>query len=293
MRTPFLVAFLAACAVSGMPIRAVIIYSEGFDYGVVAGPMNGRNGGTGFADVWVGNNSDLYIPDGLAFSDLSVSGGKGSRPPSTNANTGFNRRLASSLNGVYYGSFLSQIEFGAASAGMSLGAPGTFGGPGDCAIFAPYTSSALRVSTGISSFDFSGSALLEGQTYLTMFKIDAGTAGTPGIKKLTVWLMDAAQYDALKVGGFNEGELNAATVGTGESDVWARVSLSGLSSMPIPSYLNMILVNNGASTIDLDEFRLSNESLNEAVPAASIPEPGISLLGFLGSALLGLSRPRG
>ena len=294
MHTPSLTRLLtltATLALAGLcptPGRAGLVYSEGFDYGAAAISLEGRNGGTGFAGGWQNlgvGSPGVYAPAGLTFSDLSVSGGKVFNPfativdpPANIAN--FDRPLASALSGVFYGSFLSQIEPGGTRslAGIGLGVDNTVN-PGvadQYRMFAPDNGFALAAGAGVGAPSASGSALLAGQTYLTLFKLDTGA------RSITAWLMGAAQYDAFKVGGFTEAELNGATVGTGDANLWARANFTNSTAISAPGFLSMKMGDGSSTRVSLDEFRLSNTSLNEAAPAATpvVPEPGTALFGL-------------
>ena len=284
-------AFLAASMVCAMPARAATIYSESFDYGPAAGSLDGQNGGTGFAGAWHfagGTNANIYTPAGLSFSDLSVSGGMVTGPATANYFSKFDRALASPLSGVYYGSFLSQIQSGPSGLGQAAlslgGSGGGILGNDRFGVYAPVGSHALQVNSGIAA-TFTGSPQFIGQTYLTLFKVDTASLGISG------WVLSAAQYDTFKVGGITEAELNAASTGTGSGTVWARAGAGSFFSGGALAYLNMLVSPTGTIT-NLDECRLSNASLNEAVPA-TVPEPGAGLLLLLGLALFAPARRGG
>jgi len=272
--------------------RAATIYHEGFDYGATNGPLAGQNGGTGFSGAWTSGNPGItYASAGLSFSDLSVSGGKVSASGTDGiGNALFYRPLTDTLSGVYYGSFLSQVVYTnqfAISNGMALGledtAPGSDGSDG-FGILAPQNAGALAVNAGHRSSS-NGSTLNIGQTYLTLFTIDTAAMTTKG------WLLTEIQFDTFKVGGITEAELDAAPLGTGSSQLWARASVTGSTSITA-SYLNIYLNAFGgvSATLAEDEFRLSNTSLNEVAPV--VPEPGSVILISIGTALIALARKR-
>jgi hypothetical protein len=123
-----------------------------------------------------------------------------------------------------------------------------------------------------------------GQTYLTLFKISTIALTING------WVLSAAQFDVFKAGGITEAELDAAAFGTGTNQIWARTSVTGQDPVRI-SHLN-IYMNAGEgvnATLSMDEFRLSNFSLNEVTP---VPEPSGVALILLGAGLLGSARKR-
>src|SRR5207302_2967607 len=103
-------------------------YYEGFDYGAANGSLAGQNGGTGFSGVWTPSNPGItYASTGLSFSDLRVSGGSVTATGTDGiGNALFYRPLTSTLSGVYYGSFLTEVvntsQF-AIQNGMALGPP--------------------------------------------------------------------------------------------------------------------------------------------------------------------------
>jgi autotransporter-associated beta strand protein len=94
-----------------------------------------------------------------------------------------------------------------------------------------------------------------------LFKIDTVANTTKG------WLLSAGQYDSFKGGGITEAELDAATLGTGNNQLWARASVTGSESITA-SHLNIYLNAFGgvSATLAEDEFRLSNTSLDEVTP---------------------------
>jgi autotransporter-associated beta strand protein len=263
--TTVIATLLTAAALCITTSDAAIIYYEGFNYGAVDGSLAGQNGGTGFSGAWTSGNPGItYASAGLSFSDLSVSGGSVTATGTDGiGNAIFYRPLTSTLSGVYYGSFLSQVVNTSQffiSNGMALGPQNTFPGTDGFGILAPFNADALAVNQG-TSITFNGSTLNIGQIYLILFKIDAVANTTKG------WLLSAGQYDTFKVGGITEAELDAATLGTGNNQLWARASVTGSESV-IASHLNIYLNAFGgvSATLAEDEFRLSNTSLDEVSP---------------------------
>jgi hypothetical protein len=269
---------------------AATVYYEGFDYGAANSSLTGQNGGTGFSGAWTSGNPGItYASSGLSFSDLSVSGGSVTATGTDGIGNAISYRpLTNTLSGIYYGSFLTQIvdtsQF-EVSNGMALGPENTFPTASATAgfgVLAPHTNGALLVDEG-SSVAFNGGSLNIGQTYLALFKIDTAANTTTG------WLLSAAQYDMFKVGGITQAELDAATLGTGSSQLWARASVTGSESVTA-SHLNIYLnaVGGVSATLAEDEFRLSNASLNEVTPA--VPEPRSVVLILIGIGLLAAPR---
>ncbi len=285
----FIAFFIAAAMFCGTTVQAALTYYEGFAYGPTDGSLAGANGGIGFSGPWTSGNPGItYSSVGLTFSDLSVSGGMVTATGTDGiGNAIFYRPLTSTLNGVYYGSFLSQIVNANSSAvelGMAIGPENSFPGTGSNSfgILVSGHGNGLIVNEG-SSFQGNGDTVNQGENYLTLFKIDTIA------KTIQAWLLSAAQYDNFKVGGITEDQLNAAQLGTGSSQLWARASVTGMDSITA-SYLNIYQDAFGGVSAALaeDEFRLSNTSLNEVTPA--IPEPGSTLLLFVGLSVLGMTR---
>jgi len=278
------IACVIAAIVCGTTAEAALIYQEGFNYGAVSGSLDGENGGTGFSGAWTSGNAGItYSSSGLSFSDLVVSGGSVTATGTNGiGNALFYRPLSNTLSGVYYGSFLSQVvnvnsSLFAIENGMALGPQNTFPSFGGFGILAPLNDNALAV-VAASELVANGS-MLNYLTYLTLFKIDTAAIMTTG------WLLSAGQYDIFKGGGITEAELNSAAIGTGTSELRARASVTDIGSVTA-SHLNIFM--NAAfgvsATLAADEFRLSDMSLNEVIPA--VPEPGsVALLIALGIGL--------
>ena len=280
------IASIFAAIVCGTSAHAAVIYSESFDYGATNGSLEGQNGGTGFSEAWTAGNPGItYSAAGLTFSDFSVSGGMATATGSNGIGSAIlTRPLDNWLNGRFYGSFLSQVlatsEF-SISSGMALGPQDISHGEKSLGILAPSNTDALMANSG--DFNTSnGSTLTQGQTYLTLFKI--------GVSEISGWTFSADQYDMFKIGGITEAELNSADIGTGNSQLWARASVS--HSTFTMSHLTILMnATDGVNaTLASDEFRLSDTGFNEILIA--IPEPSSMALLALGAGLLTASRRR-
>ena len=272
-----IIALIIAAIVGGRTAHAEIIYSEGFAYGGSNGTLAGKNGGTGFSGAWTQGNAGItYAFPGLTFSDLSVSGGMATSTGTNGIdNSHFQRPLAGTLSGIYYGSFLSRIAATTSSGvdvGIAIGSQNSIPGNDGFGILAPKNGTALAVNEGNVEAS-NGTALNQGQTYLTLFKIDTVTM------TMTAWLLSEAQYNAFKVGGITEAKLNIALLGTGTSQLWARASVTGTESIAA-SYLNIYqhaAANVSTATLDIDELRLSNECLDEVCPVTLYQHRGMAV----------------
>jgi hypothetical protein len=281
---------VAALALVPSVSRASLITTESFDYGAVAGNLAGKNGGSGFSSGWSGASNFQYTPVGLTFGSLLTSGGA-----SSYTGTGFTqaieRPFATTLPSVIYGAELfrvdSQSSAGSNNLSLLLGQSGQSDTQTPFALLTPTNSSVNPGRVRIQGLgrDLTGaaSAPTVGTTFLALFKFD--TTGTP---TATAWVLTNPQYENFISGGLQEATLNAAAIGTGATDVWARASLTinvALGTMPD---LRLFGFNTGLSETQ-DEIRLSNTSLAEAAPhtpAAVVPEPATVCLFGVGIACL-------
>ena len=284
------IASIIAAIAYGTSAHAAVIYSESFDYGANNGALVGQNGGTGFTEPWNSDFSSItYGAAGLTFSDLGVSGGRvTSNGENQSGNATVSRLIASNI-ALIYGSLLSRsvnTNQSTTSGGMVLGfREGNVGSHG-YGIFPIYPGEALRVNAKSNiNIGGNGTYVNQGQTYLTLYKIDQFAASITG------WQMTEAQYDEFKVGGVTETELNDAVIGTSSSQLWAR-GFATDNVQEVAMYLTIYIdANDGVSaTVDLDEFRLSDAGFDDLL--ASVPEPGSVALLALGAGLLSVSRKR-
>ncbi|MBA3960610.1 MAG: autotransporter-associated beta strand repeat-containing protein [Chthoniobacterales bacterium] len=258
----FLAGFVFANATTG-----AIIYYDGFDYGDVDGFLAGKNGGIGFSGPWLAGNPVItYAAAGMTFSDLLVVGGRITATGIDGIGNASNTRpLIAMLDGVYFGSFLTQVVDTSSDSGifngMSVGPPNTFFGSSNLAILAPQNTDALTVYSGFE-FMSGGIPLSVGQTYLVLFLIDTDAFTVKG------WVLSAAQFDTFKPEGLTEAELDAAAVGVEPSQIWGRATVTAHTATITASYLNVFMNANsgGSTTLAEDEFRLSDTSLDEVTP---------------------------
>lgn len=282
-----LTAALAACGSSGVSHATTLVY-ESFS-GYSAGNMNGQAvTGTGLSGNYAvgGTGSITYNSTGLAFSDLTVTGGSIS-----NVNGGgsfIGASLSGTATGTIYASYL--VNFSAdpnatvtTAAQIGLNSGTTVGGGTRYFNVMADSPAAGAVNPGFGyNFGATGetaaNALLANTTFMVLAEINnVGTAlsgGTTGYG--TVWVLNEAQFNSFKLGGFTTEELNGATVGTGGSDVWSRYT----TAVPVTSgtyaftgaALQLSLTPLSTSTSTMDEIRWGT-TLGDVTPI-TVPEPG-------------------
>ncbi len=144
---------------------------------------------------------------------------------------------------------------------------------------AAYAFTTTNGSTGLAT----------GTTYLMIGRftnVGAGlSVGSPGVG--TVYALTLAQFGSFVAGGQNDAWLDGATIGSGASEVTARVSNSQTSSTWVlgdGSWMSLLTVADGAT---FDELRYGSTLLD----ITPIPEPSTFALLSLGvAALVGLRR---
>lgn len=281
--------------------QATLLLYEGFAYGstgnvalnTLSGSALGLDGTsyTGAANV-------VYQSEGLAFGSLLTTGG--------NANLPYNgavfyvtRGLDFSLtSGTLYGSYLFRAyDDAGGDAGIS---PVMFGSSqsdntSELAV-AGNTSGTGGISAGLKTYGQSaiatGASQTVNSTYLVLFQVDNMGATAGQTQNVNLWVLSIDQFENFKLGGLTAAELQAATLGSGATDVWQRlsytlnvvgsnnISLSDTDSLTLFSY---------RSKYQVDEIRISNASLDEVTP---VPEP-VSLAMIIGGlSVLALRKRR-
>lgn len=206
-------ALFAIFTVASTPSRAALLVSENFNYPLGAS-LVGQNGGAGFGGAWFRHysaNADGVVVAPLTFSDYPVSGNAvllSSQSPGNNkcinirtisANFGpapqtvwssylFSHTVTPGTSPAYYGGMSTQNNTYPDDTRNGLA-----GTNGSTKFLANYQ------SPGGSSSSASHS---QGTTYLLVGKYTGGS-------NLVVWVLTAANYDAIKPGGITEAELNA------------------------------------------------------------------------------------
>ena len=257
----------------------------------------------------VGNAStgDYYTLTGLTFGTgsnaITTTGGAVviNSTAGTSPNNAPNEYLsvplgaaAQAAGGTVYGSFLYNLNtaytVGTATTNgsqLSINVGSQFGASTAFTIGEKgYHTANYAGSTGAGAVSATNSAVEvpATTTFLALFQVSGlGTASLT----TSEWLLSAAQFANFNSAGtLNATALNAATVGTGATNVYQRGTATSATSINLASdYLNLYTYE-GAPTVD--ELRLSDTSLSEATPT---PEPvSIGLLGLGMTALLARRR---
>lgn len=293
----FLAVSVSSLYCTTLDSRAALLVQEAFDY-TADSDLSGQGGGTGFAagSSWAFTNTNIVtwkIGAGLGMTGVANAGSSSIvtiSNTSTNAvNAYAGRQLAStvtsSLNsGTTFGSFLFQVNT-AGNQPNSMGAAllgGATATDNTASFFYgadPYGSFGSSVKAqGQSSSNF-GNSVATNVTYLYLFEQNAIT-GT-----INAWVLTEAQYTNFS-GSLTAASLNAATQGTGNNNVFFKGSATAAAAIGSMDYLRLVgyvHTNPGINgySMSIDEFRLSDTSLLEAVTA--VPEPTVSLLAGLAS----------
>jgi hypothetical protein len=261
---------------SVMSLTGLIVY-EGFNY-YAPGELAGQTGGYGFSGAWTNRNVSSAgfsaLTDGLTFSDLAVTGGRiqGTATVGTNETSEVMRDLSAGLLGQVYGSYLYRNNTPQRSttvAGLQIGAASDALNSQTAQIFADEWEKPVGVrleGTG-SPADPANSDLTENQTYLVLFSANL-IDNTP---TLAMWVLSSAQFDTFKSGGLTEAELNAASVGTGSSNVWAKATVTGDdATLDLANNVNFFAYGGWEGDPEIlanyDELRLSQTSLTDVAP---------------------------
>ena len=262
-----------ACTLLAVPALAAPTAYEGFDYPADE-VVVGKNGGSGFSGAWVneGTNGTGYVvkTDGLAFSDLSVTGGR----VQVQANGGWaassriGRDLSASASGQTYGSFLYRRENDNSPntvAGLQIGAPAMADNDHTAQFYPDEWQQNVGVRAGGDPVPTAaGQPLAQGETFLVLFSSNLAAES----QALSMWVLSRNQFDTFKNGGLTASELTNASVGSGNTNVWARATASGTFDPLGPTNNLKFMAFGGADGIlvSYDELRLSKTSLADVVP---------------------------
>ena len=223
---------------------------EDFDYGTSAGTLSG-NGGAGFSTAW---NGGSYTPTGLTFSSLTSPGG------AWNGGSG-SRNFAASLAaaGPITGDFLFKRPVAGPVQMFGLGG---FNNQGYTIALAPSNDSngGTVPVVGLQGGGFANitpGALDPNTTYMYRFAY-AGSS-------ITVWILSAAQYDNFAPGGLTDAELNAASIGTGATQVTGRVTKAGNVT---GNMANLFTYTFGGSGVTMDRLRMTGQPVGASLVVA-------------------------
>ena len=294
----FAAAFTGLVMALSMTAQASTLVYESFNYlgqvdnTAISSPA--FNGGVGLSDGWSG--SGKYRTNGLSFSDFPVAGGS-----VENINSEiFYRKLSASQTGTIWGSFLfkslsvvdtsttlSDFVISKKANGSdwqietSLGiAPKRYQGlTGDIRL-------GGSTPTPTPSNNVGGTAVVQGVTYLVLFKVEnlIASGGTATSQTITSWILSAEQYDSFKGGGLTEAELNSASQGNGAGNVMQRTTLTASQSASFSANDYVTIQSNNVGNFVHDEIRFSNASLAEVAPSGA---PSAEVYAFGPGATIG------
>jgi hypothetical protein len=241
------------------------------------------------------NAMDNYQTTGLTFSYMPVVGGSASLAI-VNAGGGGTRsdaarQLGFSATGSIYGSYLVKLAPTTHNTqditAMIIGTKSNYGGVNQADAFEnsfqmevnadgfgteptpPGTGGfgAGRIHGDLAAannFSTGGTVLSEGTTYLAIFKM-TGLGASAQTQTLTEWILTADQYDNFETGGLTESELNAATLGTASTNVQQRGTTSTTDNAQVLSAYYMHLFGALGANATVDELRISDSSIDQAV----------------------------
>lgn len=275
------------------PLRASLLIYEGFDRYTVGNIGGQTSTATGLTGNYAASATVNYQTNGLTFGNLLVSGGSVWQSGTTAANFGA-QLAAGTVTGTIYASYLINFSSGGDSssrAWSSIAQDSVTSGTRRFAALADNSTSANAAVgyTGVGSdATNSGVSLLGGTTYMVLASFsNVGSAlseENPGIA--TLWVITENQFSYFQANGFTDLNLNSANIGSGNSDVFARVTntaTSGTYTFANNRYLQLSLnANSSSRTYIMDEVRYGT-LLADVAP---IPEPSVMALSVL--AALGL-----
>lgn len=295
--------------------QAALVIADPFDYGasdiaMLTTSPTALNGGTGLAGTWTlssqnTNNHATYLGTGLTFGMLLTTGGALRTEGQWSGSSLVSRQLNTTLTGTVWGSFLvkpgaqplgnpnrstSVVYFGTKQTGEWASDLGVNSKAWDNAV--PVASVKMGQSNGGSALAGTAMTYDGTQTYLALFK--ATNIGGAGSKTLYAWYLTPDQFTYFTTAGLTEAALNAATLGTANTNVLQRGS--NLSStdclVDTTRYLNIETALNPAGNtiwnVVYDEIRISNDAVNglaQVTPLIPEPAAGALLLTALALAL--------
>lgn len=302
----------AALLLSSSPAARAVTYAyEGFN-GYSSGALSpqavssntvGLNTSTTITNAGAAGLNNTFQSGGMSFSDLAVTGGSALFSSSNGGASYIGYAYnGTNVSGTLYSSYLVNIGTAqnvASVVSLRVNLTSTTGGSSSYFhAFADVNGSTFTGSQYETSNAFTAStqSLAVGTIYAVIGRFtNVGTAlsaGTPGVG--TTYVLTADQFDFFKAGGFTDAELDAATIGSGSSNITSRVSdanvTTGTFTLNSGNAIQFGPGNAGVNqSVAYDELRFGS-SLNDVLP---VPEPSVSLtlLAALGFLTAGRRRP--
>jgi len=288
--------------------------------GVAGATSVGFDLGSSWSNFSSGASADsTYVASGLTFSTMNVVGGalRQVSDPSGSPRANASRPLDVGATGTIYGSYLARPTIDPADqqdlTGVSVAGVSSYGNGTDAIDDVSHFQVNMEMYVG--GGDWGGGTingdgsptgrfynnttagtsdveLSEDTTYLVLFKMEnLSTLSVDVSQTLTEWILTEAQYaNFLADGSLTDVELNAASEGSGATSVLQRGTITKTTDATFSS-TDFLLVNSAfeVNTI-VDELRISNFSLGEAVGLSTIPEPSTALLAVFGMLVIGIRR---
>ena len=234
---------------------------------------------------------NVFGSEGLVFSNLQVSGGKGlySSPTGAASYVGY-RYNGAAVTGTLYTSFLTRIETAQnnpSSVGLRLNTANNSGGGSSW--FYSFADTIAGTRTGIQ-YDNASGAVSSSQTlpvnsvHVVIGRFtrvgEALSEATPGIG--TTFVLTRDQFDHFKENGFTDAELDGAAVGSGAHEVFSRVADAAVTSGTFNVLTNGRGVQFGVGNagvnqiVSYDEIRMGS-SLDDVLPVDDSPPAEVYL----------------
>lgn len=290
-------------AASFVPSQAALLVYEGFNYttGSALNTITPNASTTGLdkTTAYGGSGVANYtVQSGLTFGSLTTTGGSISSAASVTA-VGAVKLSLTSYVGTLWSSYLvnfSSLSNATVGNGALTRVSNDTSNNGER--FNSYADS--RTSTGspttnlgiaynaASNITVGTTSLSLNTTYILISKYtNVGSAVNSGTGTGTLYALSLSQFNSFISAGGAESWLNAASIGTGASDVTGRVSSTNNASSTYlfqsGAYAQFVNVNDG---VTFDELRYGS-TLTDVVP---VPEPGTVGLAALGAGTAFLFR---
>lgn len=284
---------LLVAAISGLmsvSSQAVLLVHESFS-GYTNGNIGGQNAlGAGLSLAWESGYSNQHqvVGSGLTFNGIASSGGALSLGASTRL-SGATLSLTSNLTAgsTLYTSYLVNLSaYGTGDAGAvtrinpssRTTASGYFGNFVDSR---GSNNAAVSYDTTFNANNpvASSSQLTLNQTFLLISTFS--NVGGAGTGDATLYVLSEGQYANLRsIGGDIGTYLSGTAIGTGDTNIWASATQTGIASSTytFASGNALQILNLGGTTGTIDELRYGT-TFADVLP---IPEPSLALLSVTG-----------